>query len=422
MAGPLTMVFLASSLTAGERGIYYSLASIMSIQLFFELGLLNIVISQVGHQTSLEKSATNQAERNLAHFRLASLIVAAERWFRVASLMFIVAAIFMGWWTLGSVQTAIDWWPPLIVLSLLAGVTVSLSPRLAILEGAGHREHVYRTRLIQMVSGAVLIWSSLLSGLKIWALVASSSAQLIFSLYLTQVAFRDFFRRYRYEHSTSLPEEDIKWSWLREVLPLQWRIALISIVYHAATQFFTVIVLCFDSEQEAGRLGMTLAATGAIQSMALAWVHTKFSLVSSLHGAGRREEAGTLWRRSAVISTGLLTVTMAVAISIVASLPLAGRGWESVFVTPLQMLILAVGCLANHWIALQSFYVLSRQGKPFLFAALVGFSCTGLAVLCGGFYYSTMGVVCGYTLTTALITFPLHSLAYWKYRQSISVV
>ena len=212
---------------------------------------------------------------------------------------------------------------------------------------------------------------------------------------------------------------DLGLSWIIEVLPLQWRIALISIVYHAATQFFTVIVLKFDSDTAAGRLGMTMTITGAIQGMALAWVHTKFSLVSAMHGSGQRELAGTLWRRSAAGSTGLLVAAMLVSICIVASLGLAGRGWEDRFVEPWQMIVLGFGCLANHLIALQSFYVLSRKGRPFLLAALVGFLSTGVAVVLAGYWYSTSGVVCAYAITTALITLPLHSLAYLQYRRHV---
>lgn len=422
MAGPLTMVFLIKTLTLSEQGVYYALSSIMSIQLFFELGLLNILISQAGHHHSGLLQATNDQERARSGRRLSQLISASQQWFVVAALLFMGSAVLFGWRSLSDKVTTIDWWLPLLALSGLAAATVALSPRIAILEGTGHRENVYRTRLFQMISGAVVVWITLLLGFKVWALVASAAVQMFFVFYLTQVAYRDFFVSHRFQSTEfSNTSTDSEWSWIKEVLPLQWRIALISIVYHAATQFFTVIVLRFHDEQEAGRLGMTLSATGAIQGMSLAWVHTKFSLVSALHGSGQREQAGILWRQSAVVSTILLVAAMVTAVGIVASLPLAGRGWENRFIAPWQMLVLGLGCLANHLIALQSFYVLSRKGRPFLMAALVGFTSTGVAVVLGGYGYSTTGIVWGYALTTALITLPLHSLAYLQYRKQTKV-
>jgi hypothetical protein len=420
MAGPLTIVFLILTLSPAERGVYYGLSTIMSIQLFFELGLLNILVSQTGHQNSALLAAENEVQRLQASGRLGQLIFASQAWFVVASLIYALAAIGFGWKVLSDKSTAIQWWLPLVALSVVAAGSVALSPRLAILEGAGYRDSVYRARLIQMLTGAVVVWAALLLGLKIWALVAASGVQLLTSFLLTHVFYRQFFATHVLNKDSlvgQLNSTDSGLSWIKEVFPLQWRIALISIIHHAATQFFTVIVLTYDSEVEAGRLGMTLTITMAIQGMAMTWIQTKFSLVSSMHGAGQREQAGTLWRHSAVVSTGLLIAAMTVAVVIIASLQLAQRGWQDSFIEPWQLIVLGLGCLANHLIALQSFYVLSRKGRPFMFPAILGYSATGMAVVLGGYWYSTSGVICAYTLTTALITLPLHSLAYLQYRR-----
>jgi hypothetical protein len=422
MAGPLTIVFLFYSLSLAEQGVYYALSTIMSIQFFFELGLLNILVSQTGHQNSALLAAENDVQRQQASGRLGQLIAASQTWFGVASMLYALAAIGLGWKILSDKSTAIEWWLPLVALSVVAAGTVALSPRLAILEGAGYRDSVYRTRLIQMVSGALVVWVTLLLGFKIWALVAAAGVQLLATFLLTHIFYHQFFTAHIADKRAlvlQLNSNDLGLSWIKEVLPLQWRIALISMIYHAATQFFTVIVLKFDGEAEAGRLGMTMAVTVAIQGMSMAWIQTKFSLISAMQGAGQREQAGTLWRRTAAVSTGLLLAAMVVAICLVACLQLAERGWEDRFIEPWQMIVLGFGCLANHLVALQSFYVLSRKGRPFLSAAVVGFSATGIAVALGGYWYSTSGVVCAYTLATTLITLPLHSLAYWQYRRLV---
>lgn len=420
LAGPITIVFIIRSLSEDEAGVYYGLSAIMSIQLFFELGLLNILVSQTGHQRSSISTAASDSQLVKASGRLGQLIASSQAWFCLAGLLYAITAVGFGWKVL-SKATAIQWWLPLLGLSVVAAGTVALSPRLAILEGAGYRESVYRTRFIQMVGGAIVVWAALISGLKIWALVASASVQLLASFALTHIHYRQFFAEHLANKRILDQQADSNdWglSWVKEVLPLQWRVALISILYHAATQFFTVIVLWYDSQAEAGRLGMTLTITGAIQGMAMTWIHTKFSLVANMHGAGQRETAGTLWRRSAIVSTGMLIAALAVVVSIVASLRLAERGWEDRFIEPWQMVVLGLGCLANHLIAIQSFYVLSRKGRPFMLAAVAGFTSTGIAVVLAGMGYSTSGVVCAYALATWLVTLPLHSLSYLQYRRA----
>jgi hypothetical protein len=275
-------------------------------------------------------------------------------------------------------------------------------------------------RFVQMVSGAVVVWISLLLHLKTWTLVTSAFVQFACVYLLTRVIHRRDLDCYKTDRSM-LESTQNGLSWFKEVLPLQWRMALTSIAYHVATQLFPLILFLFHSKGEAGQIGMTLTGTAAIQGMALAWIQTKYSLVSAMHGAGDREVAGTLWRRLAIVSTVLLVSAFACATLAIAALPLANRGWEDHFIQPWQIAVLGIGCLANHWVATQIFYVLSRKGKPFLFASLVGSTATFIAVVCGGYWYSISGIVWGYTLTTCLITLPLHSFSYMQFRKKTVV-
>jgi hypothetical protein len=416
LAGPITIVLIIRAMTLEEQGIYYGLASVMGIQVFFELGLLTVLVGQTAHLSS-------SLESPMGRTRMAQLIHSSRRWFFWISIFYAAAAIALGWVILSEKTTPIAWKSPLVCLSLVAAATVAFSPSIAVLEGAGYRDSVYRVRLFQMISGAAVVWISLWFGLKLWALVNSALVQLLWSLMLVSVTHREFFHKFSHFKSPKIElrnqvEVQTGLSWFQEVLPLQWRVAVISLIYHAATQFFTLILLQFHGKAEAGRLGMTLTISAAIQGMALTWLHTKFPIISNLHGAGEREQAGTLWRRSTLISLGLMLLAFGLFITVVALLPLADRNWELRFIPPEQILVLGLGCLANHAIAVQSLYVLSRKAKPFLVPAVIGFSTTGLAALLGGYWFSTQGIVWGYALTMALITLPAHTWAYMRYLRS----
>ncbi len=120
--------------------------------------------------------------------------------------------------------------------------------------------------------------------------------------------------------------------------------------------------------------------TTAIQMLALSWVQTKFSVVSAHHGAGEREVAGTMWRQTAVVSTALLCVALLTLIGLIAAMPLAARGWEQRFLYPWQLAVLSIGLIANHLLAVQSFYVMSRRANPFWVQSLTGLLFTAVAV------------------------------------------
>lgn len=201
---------------------------------------------------------------------------------------------------------------------------------------------------------------------------------------------------------------------------MQWRVALISVAHYLATQLFVSVIVGregAESAADAGRLGATLTVTTAIQMLALSWVQTKFSLVSAHHGAGERETAGTIWRQMALVSTALLCVTLGILVGLIAALPLAERGWEYRFLYPWQLAVLSAGLVANHLLAVQSFYVMARRANPFWIPAVVGLLTTAVAVWIFGRLYSTSGLVIAYAVATWGVALPLHSWAYMRFRR-----
>ncbi len=159
----------------------------------------------------------------------------------------------------------------------------------------------------------------------------------------------------------------------------------------------------------------------AIQMLALAWVQTQYPIVSMHHGSGEREKAGTIWRRTAAVSTVLLVAGFVVLTAATACLPWLGKHIEDRFIEPWQIAVLGLGCLASHIATLQGYYVLSRRANPLLLASLIGSTATAAAVWLGGYYYSTTGVVVGYAAAMCLILAPVHTLAYAKFRRQSEV-
>jgi hypothetical protein len=320
-----------------------------------------------------------------------------------------------GWFTLSPVNSQLNWWLPLLVVIPVAAMSIALAPALAILEGAGFRESIYRFRMVQIVTGSVVVWAALLVGLKLWTIVLATGVQVFFASYLVFVRHAEFFDRFR-----NLPKPIDGFSWERDVVPMQWRVALISVAHYLASQLFVSVVVSGDSVEsavDAGRLGATLTMTTAIQMLALAWVQTKFPLVSTHHGAGEREKAGTMWRQTAIVSTAMLCIALGALTGLIAAMSLTGRGWELRFLWPWQLAVLSVGLVANHLLALQSFYVMARRANPFWIPAVVGLLTTAVAVWIFGRMYSTNGLVVAYALAMSLVALPLHSWAYMRFRR-----
>lgn len=421
LSGPISIMLVIVSLTAAETGVYYGLGAIIGIQVFFELGLLNILISQVGYavasgsgndDSSLRLQGNSPTRPIAKNEKLGNLIHASERWFFGASILFGLSALVFGWITLHKANDSIAWKEVLIAHVIISSMAFALAPSQAILEGAGQRETVYRVRFFQAVTGSFAVWLALILGLKLWAVVVSAVVQVGWMSYLRFGLEATFFSQ-----SRKLTTGPARFSWTREILPLQWRMAVGSVAYFLATQLFVVIILYYESDIAAGQLGLTLSIMSAIQMAALAWVQTNFSVVSIQNGLGNREAAGTHWRKIAAVSSILLFFALCSFIVVVSLLPLFEHGFEYRFITPTQIAIYSIGCLANHCFAFQSFYVLSRGGKPFLMATVVGYLTTAMAVWIGGAFHGITGLLLCYTLSMVLFCLPLHTWAYLRFRQ-----
>ncbi|NND97116.1 MAG: hypothetical protein HKN47_07300 [Pirellulaceae bacterium] len=425
VSGPVTIALVVKMLDEDETGVFSVLIGILNIQTLFELGLLNVLIGHAGHAATAIKQADSASPTNReatqAHARMGELIRASRLWFAGASVLFALFSFAIGWYTLTNSDTQTAWQQPLFAIVPIVALTVFFSPSLAILEGSGERELIYRFAFYTRFMGSFAVWMTLLLGFGIWALVVSALVQTLWTGYLPLVHRSSFFKRFG-DTSTKSTE----FSWTKDVVPAQWRAAAVSASYHFATQYFAIILAAYHTTADAGRLGLTLMVTGAIQMMALAWAQTKFSVISAQHAAGDREGAGTLWRRTALISSSLLILAFAVLTILLTLLPtlrtvleswgMKDRDLASRFITPTQCAVFGIACLANHFIALQGFYVLARKANPLVVSSVVGFGSTALIVWIGGIWYAIDGIVIGFAIGMALIALPLHTIAYLRFR------
>ncbi len=303
ISGPITIALIIISLSPAEQGVYYALVSIVGLQAFVELGLLNVLISYVGQESSrllppsalaaAEISKADRSRADRAAERIAFLIAGATRWFCWMSLVFAVAAILFGIWTFSSADVEGAWLAPLVALVLASAANVAISPLMAVLEGAGQREDIYKFRLLQIISGSAVVWLFLALGTGVWALVASAVTQTGWAVYMTRVRHAGLLKQLR-----TIPYHATDVSWASEIVPAQWRMAAISLSYHLATQFLVIVVLTYRSAEDAGRLGLTLSVTSAIQIISQTWLQANFPLISAKHGAGQTSAAGTLCANS----------------------------------------------------------------------------------------------------------------------------
>ena len=94
LGGIVSVLMIAKFLTGAEQGFYYTFASILAIQVFFELGLNGIITQYVAHEAvylKLHNECYIGSEKHLS--RMASLLHFCIKWY-----------VFFGWIFFGSVN------------------------------------------------------------------------------------------------------------------------------------------------------------------------------------------------------------------------------------------------------------------------------------------------------------------------------
>jgi hypothetical protein len=426
LSGPITIVVIIGVLTVEEQGRYYSLAALMSILVFFELGLLNVLISQSSYLNQQLSQATGQHS-------MRRLMQLSSRWFSIVAMLFALTSMSVGWWMLSKQDGATDWKLSLIFLVLVSAATVAISPCLAILEGAGFRQRIYAVRFLQLFTGALAVWIALILGLKLWALVVSATVQLLWTTVVVAYIFRPWAKSLQKTNQPvsgtpeSLaqvhllePDSTHLLTWFADVFPRQWPSAVISLATHVATQFFSLIVLVYQGQAEAGRIGMTLTVTTAIQGLSLSWLQTKFAVISGLCSQQQFQQAKLIWRRSVQFSLVMLVVLLALFTLLLMLLPLANQGWESRLIQPGQLGLLSIGIVASQLLVSQNYFALASNRQPFWRASLLGHCVTLFSVVLAGRNWGIDGIVVAFALTSFLITLPLHTRDFLLQQQSDS--
>src|SRR5438105_2547254 len=163
-----TVLLILRSLTPVEQGYYYTLLSMVSLQVVFELGFSFVILQMAAHESvNLKLHRNGRIEGDaVAHARLASILQKTLRWYLVAALALCVGLLPLGEYFFSRhARTAppVAWQGPWIVVVLATGLLFFLNPFFSFLEGCGQVWQVGRMRFVQAVLGALMAWGALLS-------------------------------------------------------------------------------------------------------------------------------------------------------------------------------------------------------------------------------------------------------------------
>jgi O-antigen/teichoic acid export membrane protein len=401
--GVFTLVFVAQYLTKVEQGYYYTFGSILAIQVFFELGLSNIITQFVAHENAnlIWKDRISFTGPKESSSRLASLLRFTVRWFGVIAVLLFFGLLIAGYFffgIFGKSDVYVKWQIPWVILSITTSLSLMVSPILAFFEGLGRVKEVARIRMIQQIAQLSLVLLFFSLGFKLFsapiAAIASFTIVPLWILLGSKIKLIQF-----------LWGKIGEWkvNYRLEIFPFQWKIALSWISGYFIFQLFNPVLFATEGAVVAGQMGMTLSILNAILTLASSWMSTKVPVFAGLIAQKDYKKLDYLFNKTLLHSTflnafGLIVFFTLIFVLRYFDIKIGGKNFADRFLSFFPMFFMMIPVLLNHIIGSWAMYLRCHKKEPMLTQSLVlGVLCS-LSTIIFGKYFGVIGMTLGYMI------------------------
>ena len=362
------VLLIVHFLSKVEQGYYYTLLSLVNLQVIFELGFSFVVLQLAAHEAvHLRFHPTGEIEGDPpTHARLVAIFRKTLAWYCVAGLimgltLFPAGVLFFHRTAPG---TGATWFWPWTSAAVAIVVLFVLNPFCSFVEGCGQVRQVAGMRFAQAVVSIIAAWTAMLLGKGLYspamAIVACAATAIVF-LWSRRSIFRGLLRA-KYDRNAL--------SWRTEVWSFQWKIAITWLCSYFTVQVMTPVLFASRGAVEAGRMGMSISVAGYLWNLVFAWMSTKAAPFGQL--IAKREFAKldhlffrTLWQSLAVLGV-LILLCMAAVLFIQKFFP----GFAARMVSPGAFALLLLTAISTLVVQSEAIYLRSHKEDPLIWQAL----------------------------------------------------
>lgn len=320
LAGAALVLVLPFWLTPEEQGLFFVFYSMIGLQVFFELGLNQIVLQRLSAcfgELSLNGSGClDGSESRVIEFY--SIIESAKSWYRNISVMFFLFVVAVGISVIISTQEEVmsESIRAFIILLFLVSVNIKLSIELTMMQAIQRVSHVAKLRTFQSIVGygvlLTLIFYLNVGLIAIVSISLTSCLMTFFWLKFNAIRFPS-----NINPSNINPTNRI--SWKRDYFPLQWKIALSWIFSYFMSQLMIPVIYRTHGSVDAGKVGMALSISFSLVGLGLSLTSAKIPIIARLIATGENLRAYELFRISifrALLLNSILLLGFVMALTI----------------------------------------------------------------------------------------------------------
>ena len=409
LTGLGSIYFIGTFLTAQEQGYYFTFSSLLALQVFFELGLHNVITQFAAHENAhlTYDSDYNAMGPNEYASRLASILRLSTKIFAWISTLFWIVITIAGYYFFSHSSARIedchiDWMLSWILLSFLSSINLFLSPVYAIVMGLKRVKEISKIRFLQSIFMPLSVWLGLILGIKLYALALSSLVSVVIGLiYLNkQHIICQLKKIWKLQSSYTV-------SYKNEIFPLQWKVALSWVSGYFIYQLFNPILFHYVGAEVAGQMGMTMQVVNAIQAFAFSWMSTKIPIYSTYIAQRRYELLDILFQKTL---KQMLSVCLVIIILFLATLQYIDVFFpfriSNRFISGMPLYLLCFSIISNQILSSYANYLRCYKREPLVvMSVIIAALCAVSAFVCTSNFGMT-GLVCGYTVIISFIELP----------------
>lgn len=276
LAGPITILIIASKFSAEQQGFYYTFYSLLAIQIFFELGLSTVIIQFTSHEFALLKWGQNGTieGEDAARGRFLDIARKSVFFYFFAALLLVVVLIPIGLaFFNNNSHTSINfsWRLPWVLAVMGTAGNLFLMPFYSSILGSGEVAAINRRQLIGSVIGNTIMWVFIWIGWGLYAIFAYNLGNFIsLSAYFIQT--KKQYVKQVLNSFLKVSQNGNQISWWRDIWPMQWKIAISWVSGYFIYQLFNPVLFHYQGPVAAGQMGITLTLSNGLLGICLAWV------------------------------------------------------------------------------------------------------------------------------------------------------
>lgn len=408
VTGVVSVFFITTFLTGVEQGYYFTFGSILAMQFFLELGfsfvMTQFVAHEVSHLTLNDENKYIGDERCLS--RLASLVHICFKWYLILSVVILAFLLVVGNFYFnkyGSNHSEVEWVVPWFLICLGTAIKTFQSPFSSIYMGLGKVKEMSKIGFYQQLIIPLATWIGLICGLKLYVVgIGYLLSVIIWQIYVIKVGLQDITYKL---WQVKLTE---KISYIKEIFPYHWKIAVSSISGYFIFQLFNPVLFATEGPVVAGQMGLTLSALSSIQGFSISWLNTKIPLFSKLIALKDYIQLDSIFNQTVKQMTLiclLLLVLFFVMIGVldITQLRLGGNVLANRFLPYIPMFLLMITVYLQQYTNSWATYLRCHKEEPFMIMSIIGAVALGSSTIVCGHLFGLYGVTIGYTILSVLL-------------------